>query len=163
MDILFINPPSAFGSYEDTKVKVFKQVFPLLSFMSLSAFVKRENFTTDVLDLGIENNPYLILAEKLRAAKPKFIGLTSTTPLFPEVVEIVKISREVLGDSVQIIYGGPHATALPEESLKECGADFVVTGEGEITLLEIMQGKHARGVVRGKMIEDLDLLPYLIL
>jgi len=109
-DILFINPPSAFGAYKSTKVEVFRQVFPLLSFMSLSAFVKKHNFTTAVLDLGIENSPYELLTERLREMSPKFVGITSTTPLFFEAAEIAKISRETLGQNVKIIYGGPHGS-----------------------------------------------------
>lgn len=140
-DILFINPPSAFGAYTSTKVEVFKQVFPLLSFASLSAYVKQDGFNAVVLDLGIENNYYGLLREKLKEIKPKFIGITSATPLFFEVAEISKISRETLGRSAQIIYGGPHATALPQESLENSEADIIVTGEGEQTLLEILQGR----------------------
>lgn len=139
-DILFINPPSAFKAYNDTKVKVFRQVFPLLSFMSLSAVLKENEFNTDLLDLGIEEDPFVLLKKILIIKKPKFIGITSTTPLFQEVVIISKISKEILKD-VKIIYGGPHATALPEESLSKSEVDIVVTGEGEIPLIEIMQGK----------------------
>jgi len=140
-DILFVNPPSAFGAYASTKVEVFKQVFPLLSFMSLSAYVRQGGFSAAVLDLGIETNPYDLLRDKLKELKPKFIGITSTTPLFFEVADISKISREMLKQDVKIIYGGPHATALPQESLENSEADIAVTGEGEQTLLEILQGK----------------------
>lgn len=140
-DILFINPPSAFGAYENTKVSVFRQVFPLLSFMSLSARVKQDGFKTALLDLGIEKEPWDKLKEKLQEIKPKHIGITSTTPLFFEVRDIAKIGRDILGNDVKIIYGGPHAVAMPEKSLKDSDIDIVVIGEGEETLTEILQGK----------------------
>lgn len=172
-DILFINPPSAFGAYKSTKVEVFRQVFPLLSFMSLSAFVKKHNFTTAILDLGIEDRPYELLRGKLKEIMPRFVGITSTTPLFFEVAEIARISREALGQKVKIIYGGPHATALPEESLSNSEIDIAVIGEGEQTLLEILRGKNSsdiNGIAykdNGKVfstsprefINDLDALP----
>ena len=45
-----------------------------------------------------------------------------------------------------VIVGGPHATALPEESLKKSKVDVVVIGEGEVTLYELVnlfiQRKH---------------------
>jgi radical SAM superfamily enzyme YgiQ (UPF0313 family) len=141
IDILFINPPSAFGAYENTKVSVFRQVFPLLSFMSLSARVKQDGFKTALLDLGIEKQPWNLLREKLEELRPRRIGITSTTPLFFEVRDIAKISRETLGETVTIIYGGPHAVALPEENLKETKIDICVIGEGEETLTEILRGK----------------------
>ena len=140
-DILFINPPSAFGAYENTKVSVFRQVFPLLSFMSLSARAKQDGFKTALSDLGIEKDPWNKLRETLKDLKPKHIGITSTTPLFFEVKDIAKIGREILGSKVRIIYGGPHASALPEESLRDSEIDIAVKGEGEETLIEILKGR----------------------
>lgn len=173
-DILFVNPPSAFGAYKDTKVKVFRQVFPLLSFMSLSGMAKREGFKTALADLGIEEfESYKVLAKKIKELKPRYVGITSTTPLFFEVVEIARIVREILGTDVKIIYGGPHATALPEESLLNSEIDIVVISEGEETLKEILKGARLadiKGVYykengnvlstspRG-FIENLDTLP----
>lgn len=173
-DILFVNPPSAFDVYRSTKVEVFRQIFPLLSFMSLSAVLKENGFKTAMLDLGIEEKPYEELDKTLRELKPKFIGITSTTPLFSEVVEIARINREILGNGVKIIYGGPHATALPEECLKNSEVDIAVVGEGEQTLLEILQGKkfsdingifykednNAFSTPAREFIDDLDSLPF---
>ncbi len=36
-----------------------------------------------------------------------------------------------------IVFGGPHATVLPESCLRN-GADYVVLGEGEVTMLELV-------------------------
>lgn len=174
LEILFINPPSAFGAYKDSKVKVFKQVFPLLSFMSLSAIAKQNGFCTAVLDLGIEENPWRLLHKTLAEKKPRFIGITSTTPLFFEVIEISKIARKILGKEVIIIYGGPHASALPEESLLQSEVDITVRGEGEVALKEIMQGKKLSQIAgvyykkgnkvfgnsKVKIIDNLDDLPF---
>ncbi|OHA14528.1 MAG: hypothetical protein A3A10_02615 [Candidatus Tagabacteria bacterium RIFCSPLOWO2_01_FULL_42_9] len=146
IDILFINPPSAFGAYENTKVSVFRQVFPLLSFMSLGGRLKQEGLKADILDLGIEKEPWGILRKTLEAAKPRFIGITSTTPLFFEVKDIAKIAREILGNEVKIIYGGPHATALPKESLEETEINIAVVSEGEETLKEILEGKNLSAI-----------------
>lgn len=173
-DILFINPPSAFGAYSSTKVEVFRQIFPLLSFISLGTTLKQGGFNPVVLDLGIEDRPYDLLAKTLKELRPRFAGITSTTPLFFEVVEIGRIARQALGRDIKIIYGGPHATALPEESLNNSEVDIVVVGEGEQTLLEILQGKNLADINGifykngGKIssipprefIDDLDSLPF---
>lgn len=173
-DILFINPPSAFEAYSSTKVEVFRQIFPLLSFMSLGATLRENGFNPAVLDLGIENHPYKLLAKILKELRPRFVGITSTTPLFFEVAEIARISREALGRDVKIIYGGSHPTALPEESLNNSEIDIVVVGEGEQMLLEMIQGKKLSDINGifykddGKIfstsprefIDDLDSLPF---
>ncbi len=173
-DILFINPSSSFESYDSTKLGVYQQAYPLLSFMSLSAFVKERGFSTAVLDLGIEENPDVLLREKLKTLKPKFVGLTSPTTFFHEVKGIAKICREILGRETIIIYGGPHATALPEECLANSEIDIAVVGEGEQSLLEIMLGKEWEAIagiayradgrvfinLARPFIDDLDALPF---
>lgn len=174
MDILLVNPPSAFGAYESTKVAVFRQVFPLLSFMSLGAIAKQNGFTVAILDLGIEARPFEILEKTLKELKPRFVGMTATTPLFFEAVEISKISRKILGQEVVNICGGPHPTALPEESLIGSEIDIAIVGEGEQTLLELLQGvpkssikgifyKEADKIISTgprQFIDDLDSLPF---
>ncbi len=86
-----------------------------------------------------------------------------------------------LGDAfrargVPVVYGGPHATFLPEEALQH--GDYVITGEGETglpMLADALNGRGAlcdvpglvwkdRGAVRrnppAPAIEDLDALPF---
>jgi radical SAM superfamily enzyme YgiQ (UPF0313 family) len=61
------------------------------------------------------------------------------------------------------VAGGPHATALPEEVSRDF--DVVVTGEGEIALLELAQAVRAGAgplprIVHGRGPQDLDVLPF---
>ena len=174
LDILFVNTPSAFGAYTSTKLGVYKQAYPLLSFMSLSAFVKQRGFSTAVLDLAIEKNPYELLREKLNTLKPRFIGITAATTFFHEAKEIAKICHQTLGSDVIIVCGGPHASALPQDCLTNSEIDIAMVGEGEKTLLEIIQGKklaEINGIFYKKddkifstppreFIDNLDSLPF---
>ena len=53
---------------------------------------------------------------------------------------------------IPIILGGVHVTALPELSLRECRAEFAVLGEGELTILELMNtwdDKEKRKKIKG--------------
>ena len=60
-----------------------------------------------------------------------------------------------------LILGGIHPTLMPAEVLKETGADFVVTGEGELVLKELMRnnGVGLTQIREGGQIEDIDNLP----
>ncbi|KKL48123.1 hypothetical protein LCGC14_2328690, partial [marine sediment metagenome] len=82
--------------------------------------------------------------------------------------------------STKVVLGGSHPTALPERTLSECKADFLVLGEGEITLDELVgqigSGAGDWGSIKGlafrdgdgsvvvneprPLIEDLDTLPF---
>lgn len=173
-DILFINMPSAFTAYKGTKLNAGMQVYPLLSYTSLGAVLKGKGFDVAVLDLGIGSEPYKMLDKTLDELKPRTVGFTSTTPLYFEVKEISGIVRKKFDRDVRIVYGGPHATALPEDSLMDAEIDIVVSSEGEETMLEILEGKplaEIKGIYykeNGKikftpprqLIKDLDTLPF---
>ena len=135
--ILFITPPSAFTAYTGTKINAGVQHYPLLSYMYLSSYVKKFGFQTRVLDLGIEKNPWPLLGKVLKKMRPRVVAMTCTTPLFYEVRLIGMIAKAILGDSVTVVQGGIHVSALPEESLTETMCDAVIFDEGEITFKEI--------------------------
>lgn len=173
-DLLLINPPSAFASYAGTKVNAVTQNYPLLSLAYLSAVARKEGFRVSVLDLGIEREPYRILHKKLDEITPRFVGITSTTPIFPEAAALSRIIKNHLGSRAKLIIGGPHATALPIEALQKSCFDALVYGEGEETLVEILKEKPLKEIkgiyykTDGKiwktvcrpMMENLDSLPF---
>ncbi len=64
-----------------------------------------------------------------------------------ELIEDIRKKRPDL----TIVAGGEHITALPEHSLRNCpDLDFVVTGEGELTFLEL-----AHNIVTGQSTENI--------
>ncbi|MEW6213585.1 MAG: radical SAM protein [Nitrospirota bacterium] len=62
------------------------------------------------------------------------IGISSITSTAPRAFQLAKRFRSI---GIPIIIGGPHSTFLPEESLKY--ADYVVRGEGEETIVELIE------------------------
>jgi radical SAM superfamily enzyme YgiQ (UPF0313 family) len=69
---------------------------------------------------------------------------------WPQVRDYINQIRRAFPHAT-IIVGGEHPTAMPEYTLRDCPAiDFVVRGEGELALLELVyrlrSGKDGRGV-----------------
>lgn len=56
-----------------------------------------------------------------------------------EIAEMVKNLRWQFQKKIILIAGGPHSTALPENTL-QMGFDFVFTGEGEESFLQFVKG-----------------------
>jgi len=70
--------------------------------------------------------------------RPICVGVTSTTG--PQLRHALEISELVKRDaSIPVVWGGVHASLLPEQTLAEPDIDFVVQGEGEETFLELVQ------------------------
>lgn len=99
------------------------------------------------------------VAESIIETEPDLIGFTSYTPTMSFVNYV---SRKIKSKcNTPILLGGPHPTSLPELSLKESQADFVIQGEGELTILKLINNlDSSEKICRGERIESLDELPY---
>ena len=79
------------------------------------------------------------LYEGVRENQPDFIGISTTASSFLDGVQIAERVKEILPD-VKIIFGGVHISALREKLLEDYPViDFGVVGEGEQTLLELIE------------------------
>lgn len=83
------------------------------------------------------------ILDVIQSLRPQVIGISIRTPAVASsllLCELIKqIDREIL-----IAVGGPHPTALPQELLASSYIDFVVRGEGEATLAELLGGIAGR-------------------
>lgn len=122
--------------------------------------------------------PHEELISGVTGYAPDFIGIYSTTFGWKQAVRTAADLKRNLGN-IHITVGGPHATAVKEMCLKDSeDIDSVVIGEGEITVIEILDriaaSKDLHGVKgaafreNGKiaanpprpLIENLDMLPF---
>ena len=77
----------------------------------------------------------------------KIIGVTVVfTHEWPAVVRLVGLIKKAYPD-VRVVLGGEHVTAMPEFSLATSLADFVVMGEGEETVIELLDAVENGGDV----------------
>ncbi|MFH1539107.1 MAG: radical SAM protein [bacterium] len=67
---------------------------------------------------------------------PGMIGISAKTIEFESAKKLVRDFKSLMPET-RIVLGGVHPTALPEDTLRESGADFVVRGEGEITAVRL--------------------------
>lgn len=100
-----------------------------------------------IIGTVLENNGFhcRIYIEAIRPVKPHeldwgdLFAFTLTSASFMETYEFAKEIKHKTGKP--IIFGGPHVTFLPDEALEFC--DFVVRGEGEETIVELMNALNA--------------------
>jgi radical SAM superfamily enzyme YgiQ (UPF0313 family) len=73
-----------------------------------------------------------------------FIGISSITSTAPRAFQLAERFRSM---GIPVVLGGPHPTFLPEESLGY--ADYVVRGEGEETIVELIERLEAGTALDG--------------
>ena len=127
LDILLINPFSW--------TREGSPAYLPYGILYLASYLRERGICVDVIDANTDlRNPLDIIEEK----RPRVIGLSVLTG--PVINEALKISREVRNRfrNVKIVWGGLHPTLFPRYVLKENSVDFIIQGEGERSLLLLM-------------------------
>jgi radical SAM superfamily enzyme YgiQ (UPF0313 family) len=139
MDILLIYPPLSVEERYARNVGNVGGHLPPLGIAQLAAFLIEKGFKANIIDALASNLSVDDIIKKIEQEKPKVVGISSLTSTFSRAIETAKAIKERFPE-IMIIIGGHHATIIPREVIEENSCfDLLVYGEGELTLLEIMQ------------------------
>jgi anaerobic magnesium-protoporphyrin IX monomethyl ester cyclase len=78
------------------------------------------------------------IADTVRRTRPGAVGIAYFTPSKHTATRIAALVKEI-DKEIKVIAGSFHPTFCPEEVLQSRDIDFVVRGEGEIPLLELLK------------------------
>ena len=123
---------------------------PPMGLAYIAAVLERCGCEVRVVDANVEKlRPEQVL-DILYEQAPRTVCFTVTTPLFPSTLAIGR-RLKALPNPPLLVAGGPHATVLPAEFLEDGTFDYVVRGEGERTIAELMErileGGDGKGVL----------------
>ena len=85
------------------------------------------------------------LEKEIQQFEPDYIGITVWTTFIASAIRTAQYCRKVFPSAI-IIAGGPHVTLLPEDIKKIDVFDIGVIGEGEQTILEIVNGNPLHSI-----------------
>ena len=109
-----------------------------LGLASMAAFARDHGHEVFVKDMEVEPDG---LDEFLLRNQPEVVGVSVLTYPYLMVQNIIKMIRKTLPGCI-IVMGGAHVTAVGAEALEDTPeADLAVLREGELTLLDILEGK----------------------
>ncbi len=81
--------------------------------------------------------------KEIKKISPDIVGISVNTCALGSSLNVARIVKEY-NENIPVIFGGPHATTVPHETIKEKNVDFVVRGEGELTMLELVRELEKR-------------------
>lgn len=180
-----ILPDTNKQSYHPIKlllVRTYKQLMgggpiPPLGLLYLTSVVKQrfgDHYDIRIVDTG-SMGVRGALAEMVRFG-PDIVGLSGMTCEADVMADFAKSAKKLRQNTI-VIAGGPHATIEKENLLENGDIDFAVIGEGESTLLALLEAidgseqfENVDGIVFRKndcitstkprvLIQDLDTLP----
>jgi anaerobic magnesium-protoporphyrin IX monomethyl ester cyclase len=123
--------------YEDPKELQIMKPYAPLGILYLCSHLRKQGFDVDVFDTTFSNREALF--QHLRTETPSVIGIYANLMTRGNVIEILKVAH---GAGWKIIVGGPEPGAYALEYL-QAGADFVVFGEGELTMQDLLEAFRA--------------------
>lgn len=168
MRVTFINPPQT-----NSKYKFIGVVAPPLGISYMAAVLEENNFDVNIIDASALDMTWKALEKEIKRVSPDVVAVTALTPTINQALKTAEIAKKVCPDAV-IVLGGYHPSFNYEEVLEEDFVDVVVRGEGEATMLELVETIERGGnlsEVKGiafedtvtplrPLITDLDSLPF---
>lgn len=141
MKLLLIFPPDT-SVLSQGSLEQFKDIdvgcYPPLGLMYIAAHVlKNSHHEVEILDANVERMHFDAIEDEIRRRNPDIVGTYATSFTLYDSCQVVKAAKRA-DESMKVIVGGPHVDIYPEETLSLSGVDFVVMGEGEKTVTELL-------------------------
>ncbi len=175
MKILLIAPPRKYWPFVSEQDNfLVPQSLPYLG-----AILRDNGFEVKLMDCMPLKIGWESLSKVIKEYEPDIVGVGENHALYAnEALKTCLLAKQINLKTICIV-GGTHFSNLLEQTLENKAVDFVVRGEGEHTLLELVQGirevkknfEDVKGIaykVNGEivitssrpLIDNLDILPF---
>ena len=156
--ILLINPPGKIFVRQDGGIGERKHCTPPLGLAYIAGNLIKNGYDVEIIDAlaeGYSNEryikPFLVygldineIVERALDAKPDVIGFSVLfSNRIGETHEIAAAIRKVLPD-VTMVFGGQHPTAMPDQVMKRPHVDFIIAGEADQSMVDLMEALNDR-------------------
>jgi len=158
MRLLLINPEQTtdLSPFHPPSVSRATGSFPPLGLAYLASSARLAGHDVTILDMQLSEDRRL-LVESLQKEPPDVIGMGAMTFTFKNSVKIAEILKSAYPD-IPVLFGGPQASAFPEESIQRGCFDMCIKGEGEESIVEILDHYSRVGEIprdlKGTVVRD---------
>ncbi|UCN00478.1 B12-binding domain-containing radical SAM protein [Sulfurimonas sp. SWIR-19] len=143
IDIVFINPGDRKAVFQDLG-KDLTAIEPPFQIASYASYLRSEGFSVAIIDANAENITPQETAQKVKELNPLLSAVivygnqpSASTQNMSITGKIVTALKQLTDATVAL--GGLHASALPQRTLQEEDADFIIEGEEQIPLKELLE------------------------
>ena len=111
---------------------------PPIGLISIAGYLNSKNYDITICDAQLSGFTEEDLINYLKKGKYDLIGIPAFTNSLVCSFKTAEICKKALPKAT-IVFGGVHATIMPEQILKDCQfVDIVVVGEGEYVMEDII-------------------------
>ena len=148
--ILLVNPP--LSTYRYYLHSDFQEP---LGILFLAGYLREKGVNVDCVDFFSEKvnkvgeyywqgDSIEEIEKELCRRDSKVVGISSMFSVHCEAIHRIAAAVKRVNPNTLVVVGGTHASAFPKLLAVDPNIDVIVVGEGEVTLLEILQ-KHGKG------------------
>lgn len=148
IDVLLVNPPTPDGGvWIRSQHRVGRRsrenmIWPQMELAQMAAILAGD-YSVAVIDANAERMSWSAFEEQLKELRPRYYLTQVTAPTLTNDMYGCFVARSL--GAVTIAFG-THVTPMPRETLEQFPAlDFVLRGEPELTLRELIDTLHAAG------------------
>lgn len=125
--------------YPKTGMDFGSTVAPPHSLLTIAAPLHKEGYRIKIIDQRVDKDWKKHLIDELKL-NPICVGISSMTGIHIYfALEAAKIVRSHTKGKVPIVWGGPHPSILPEQTLKNDHVDIVCVGEGDVSFYDLVR------------------------
>jgi len=137
-NVLLIHPSRKILGEKDN-LYTNESLVPSLGLSSITAYARQQGINAAIIDLRLSHHGIEDTLEWIKKNNPVLVGITAFTTEITAANIIAGMIKEVF-PQLPVIVGGPHPSQIPGETLSEFkNIDIVVIGEGEKTIVELVQ------------------------
>ena len=136
--IVFVTPPYHYGLAD-----VLGRWIPL-NFVYLAGAARQAGLSVEIYDALNQGDDYAAIEKRLRECAADYIACTAITATVNDAIKTLELAKKV-NPALLTVLGGVHPSFMYQEVLESDAVDYVVVGEGEATLRELLGVLEAGG------------------
>lgn len=132
VDVLLINAP-----VKNPRQDRHAGLNPPLGLAYIAAVLMQNRYSVTAIDFNLSGLNLARLQMVLHRENPKILGISAHTETYENALKIARIAKEY-NPQLPVVMGGSHPTVMYHEVALEPDVDYIVRGEGEHTMLELV-------------------------
>lgn len=147
MKLLLVNPPLLYAIRPGIPAQVERGLFsyvPLGLLYLAASVLKHPEHQAEIFDAQAPGFSLVRFREKIKRTTPDIVGIYTGTFHLLDALCIARTAKED-DPRIRVCLGGPHVSIYPMETIALPEVDFAVAGEGEETLIELLDAMSGTG------------------
>jgi anaerobic magnesium-protoporphyrin IX monomethyl ester cyclase len=142
LDLVLVNPANQKQIYQSLSSSMTAIENPVWAGL-MATFVRQKGLSVEIIDATALNLSAVETAERVAALQPTLAAIvvygqqpSASTQVMPGARAVCRAIKAAIPEQKVVLVGG-HVAALPERSLRDESPDFIASGEGLHTLVEL--------------------------